>query len=96
MYDSQRPRYSNCTRSHPRKSIKHRTTLESHSNPLLQHLSRDNVIRRLQRRWPADLQYGQRDRLTGEDLITLVSLQVRLPASTLAYTSFVRKVLRLI
>jgi len=36
-------------------SIKHRTKLESHSNPLLQPLTRDNVIRRLKRRWPADL-----------------------------------------
>jgi len=30
-------------------------TLESHSNPLLQHLPRDSVIRRIKRRWPADL-----------------------------------------
>ena len=37
------------------RSIKHRTKLESHSNPLLQPLPRDNVIRRLKRRWPADL-----------------------------------------
>ena len=29
------------------RSIKHRTNLESHSNPLLQPLPRDNVIRRL-------------------------------------------------
>jgi hypothetical protein len=29
------------------RSIKHRTYLESHSNPLLQPLPRDNVIRRL-------------------------------------------------
>ena len=36
------------------RSIKHRTKLESHSKPLLQLLSRD-VIRRLKRRWPADL-----------------------------------------
>jgi hypothetical protein len=40
--------------SHER-SIKHRTKLEPHSNPLLQFLPRDNVIRRLKRRWPADL-----------------------------------------
>jgi hypothetical protein len=37
------------------RSIKHRTNLESHSNPLLQPIPRDNVIRRLKRRWPADL-----------------------------------------
>jgi len=37
------------------RSIKRRTNSESHSNPLLQHLPRDNVIRRLKRRWPADL-----------------------------------------
>jgi hypothetical protein len=37
------------------RSIKHRTKLESLSNPLLQLLPRDNVIRRLKRRWPADL-----------------------------------------
>jgi hypothetical protein len=67
------------------RSIEHRTKLVSHPNPLLQHLPRDDVIRRLKRRWPADLQYGQRDLLAGGDLITLVSLYVRLPASTLAY-----------
>jgi hypothetical protein len=37
------------------RSVKHRTKLESHSNPLLQHLLRDDVIRRLTRRWSADL-----------------------------------------
>jgi hypothetical protein len=37
------------------RRIKHRTNLESHSNPLLQTLPRDNVIRRLKRRWLADL-----------------------------------------
>jgi hypothetical protein len=37
------------------RSITHRTNLESHSNPLLQPLPRDDVIRRLKRRWPADL-----------------------------------------
>jgi hypothetical protein len=37
------------------RSIKHRTKLKSHSNPLLQRLPRDNVIRRRKRRWPADL-----------------------------------------
>jgi hypothetical protein len=37
------------------KSIKHRTKLESHSSPLFQPLTRENIIRRLQRRWPADL-----------------------------------------
>ena len=37
------------------RSIKHRTNLESHSNPLLQPLPRDNTIRRLKRRGPADL-----------------------------------------
>jgi len=67
------------------RSIKHRTNLESHFNQLLQLLPRDNIILKLKRRWPADLQYGQRDLLVGGDLITLVSLQVRLPASTLAY-----------
>jgi hypothetical protein len=36
------------------RSIKHRTTLESHSNPLLQPPPRDDVIRKLKRRWPAD------------------------------------------
>jgi len=36
------------------RSIKHRTKLESHSNPLLQPLPQD-VTRRLKRRWPADL-----------------------------------------
>ena len=67
------------------RSIKHRTNLESPSNPLLQPIPRDNVIRRLNRLWPADLQYGQRDLLAGGDLIALGSLQVTLPASTLAY-----------
>jgi len=37
------------------RSIKHCTNLESHSNPLLQPLPRDNVVRRLKRRWPANL-----------------------------------------
>jgi hypothetical protein len=37
------------------RSIKHRTKLESHSNPLHQTLPRDIVMRRLKRRWPADL-----------------------------------------
>jgi hypothetical protein len=37
------------------RSVKHRTKLESHSNPLLQPLPLDNFIRRLKRRWPADL-----------------------------------------
>ena len=37
------------------RSIKHRTKLETHTNPLLQLLPRDNTIRRLKRRWPADL-----------------------------------------
>jgi hypothetical protein len=69
------------------RSIKHRTKLASHPNPLLHPLLRDDVIRRLNRRWPADLQHGLRDLLAGGggDLITLVSLQVRLPVSTLAY-----------
>jgi len=35
--------------------IKHRTDLESHSNPLLQRLPRDNIRRKLKRQWPADL-----------------------------------------
>jgi len=37
------------------RSIKHRTNFESHFNPLLQPLPRDNVIRRLKRRWPTDM-----------------------------------------
>ena len=37
------------------RSIKHRTKLASHPNPLLQPLPRDDVIRRFKRRWPADL-----------------------------------------
>ena len=37
------------------RSIKHCTDLESHSNPLLQPLPWDNVIRRLKRWWSADL-----------------------------------------
>ena len=37
------------------RSIKHRTKLASHPNPLLQPLPRDDVMRRLNRRWPADL-----------------------------------------
>ena len=37
------------------RRLKHHKNLESHSNPLLQPLPRDNVIRRLKRRWPADL-----------------------------------------
>jgi hypothetical protein len=37
------------------RSTKHRARLQSHSKPLLQSLSRDTVLRRLKRRWPADL-----------------------------------------
>jgi len=37
------------------RSIKHRTKKESHSNPLFQPLLRNDDIRRLKRRWPADL-----------------------------------------
>ena len=37
------------------RSIKHRTTLQPHWNPLLQPLPRDNVLRRLKRRCPAEL-----------------------------------------
>jgi len=37
------------------RSIKYRNKIESHSNPLLQALPRDNAIRRLKRRWPAEL-----------------------------------------
>jgi hypothetical protein len=37
------------------RSIKHRTNLESHSNPLLQPFPWYNIIRRLKRRMPADL-----------------------------------------
>ena len=61
------------------RSTKHRTKLESHSNPLLQLLPRD-IIRRLKRLWPTDLSYGERDLLAGGKLITIVCLQVRLPA----------------
>jgi hypothetical protein len=39
----------------PDRSVKHRTKLEPHSNPLLQTLPRDNFVRRLKRWWPADL-----------------------------------------
>ena len=38
-----------------KRSNKHRAKLQSHSNPLLQSLSRDNIPRRLKRRWPTDL-----------------------------------------
>jgi hypothetical protein len=58
------------------RRIKHRTKLQSHSNPLLQPLPRDNIIRRMQRRWPADLQYGERDLLAGGDISTPVCLQL--------------------
>jgi len=37
------------------RSVKHRMKLETHSNPLLHPIPRDNVVRRLKRRWPADL-----------------------------------------
>jgi hypothetical protein len=37
------------------RSTKHRAELQSHSNPLVQSLPRDNVLQRLKRRWPADL-----------------------------------------
>jgi hypothetical protein len=37
------------------RSTKHRARLLTHSNPQLQSLSRDTVLRRLKRRWPADL-----------------------------------------
>jgi hypothetical protein len=37
------------------RSSKHRTKLQSHWNPLLRSLPREYVIRRLKRRWPADL-----------------------------------------
>jgi hypothetical protein len=37
------------------RSNKHRTKLQSHPNPLLQSLSRDNIPRRLKRSWPTDL-----------------------------------------
>jgi hypothetical protein len=53
------------------RSVKHRT-LESHSNPLPQHLPRENFIRRLKRRWSADLKFGERDLLAGGELMTLV------------------------
>ena len=38
-----------------KRSNKHRAKLQSHPNPLLQSLSRDNIPRRLKRRWPTDL-----------------------------------------
>ena len=66
-------------------STKHRIRLVTHSNPLLHPIPRDNVVRRLKRRWPADLSYGERDLLAGGDLITLVHPQVCLTASPLAY-----------
>jgi hypothetical protein len=65
------------------RSIKHGKKLESHSNPLRQLLQRD-VIRRLKRRWPAELWYDERD-VAGGDVITVECLQVRLAASPLAY-----------
>ena len=37
------------------RSVKHRMKPETHSNPILHPIPRDNVIRRLKRRWPADL-----------------------------------------
>ena len=37
------------------RSTKHRIKLETHSNPLLQPIPRDNVVRRLNRQWTADL-----------------------------------------
>jgi len=37
------------------RSNKHRAKLQSHPNPLQQSLSRDNIPRRLKRRWPTDL-----------------------------------------
>ena len=36
-------------------STKHRIKIETHSNPLLHPIPQDNVVRRLERRWPADL-----------------------------------------
>jgi len=36
------------------RSNTHRAKLQSHPNPLLQSLSRDNISRRLKRRWPTD------------------------------------------
>ena len=36
-------------------SNEHRAKLQSHPNPLLQTISRDNIPRRLKRRWPTDL-----------------------------------------
>jgi len=38
-----------------KRSNKHRAKLQSHPNPLLQSLSRDNILRRLKRRWRTDL-----------------------------------------
>jgi len=39
----------------PTRSIKHRIKLETHSNPLLHPIPRDNIVRRLKRQWPAYL-----------------------------------------
>jgi hypothetical protein len=38
-----------------KRSNKHRVKLQSHPNPLLQPLSRDNIPWRLKRRWPTDV-----------------------------------------
>jgi hypothetical protein len=38
-----------------KRSNKHRAKLQSHPNPPLQSLSKDNIPRRLKRRWPTDL-----------------------------------------
>ena len=57
------------------RSTKHRIKLETHLNPLLHPIPRDNFVRRLKRRWPADLQYGERDLLARGDIITLVCQQ---------------------
>ena len=37
------------------RSVNHRIKLQTHSNTLLHPIQRDNVVRRLKRRWPADL-----------------------------------------
>jgi len=61
-------------------STKHRIKLATHSNHLPHPIPRDNFVRRLKWRWPADLQFGERDLAVG-DLITLVRPQVWVIAS---------------
>jgi len=37
------------------RSVQHRTKLHIRPNPLLHNIPRDNVVRRMKRRWPADM-----------------------------------------